>query len=246
MKKKLLTDVQSLPHSRNACTLDVRVGPFWTVVSTSKGAGIASTMSGEARPHEGIPVREAGLLHKRSPVELTEMIWSKSPPEAAVGLAAINALIGKPQGRITSEKALTILIERCKGKQVAMVGRFPFAEILRSHCGHLWVFEREHHLGPDDLSSTKMPEILPQADIVAITATTLINGTIDDVMPHVADNAWKMMLGPSTPMTSCLLDQGFDVLCGTVVDDIEGVLRAASQGGITKQITGVKRVSLWR
>ncbi len=246
MKKALLDHVRNLPNAYDARTLDVRIGPFWTVVNTSVGAGIASTMTGESRPHEGVPVAEAGTLHKRDPLELTKMVDSNSPPEAAVGLAAINALIGPPRGRVTSAKALNILLERCQNKRVAMIGRFPFAETLRSNCDKLWVFEQSHRLGPDVHDATEMPELLPQADMVAITATTLINGTIDRVMTHVSDEAWTMMLGPSTPMVPCLLERGFDVLCGTLVEDVQTVLAAASQGGVTKQITGVKRVCLWR
>jgi uncharacterized protein (DUF4213/DUF364 family) len=55
-----------------------------------------------------------------------------------------------------------------------------------------------------------------------------------------------MMLGPSTPLTPRLFDFGFNVLCGTIVDDPRSVLLAVSQGAVTSQITGVRRVCLWR
>jgi len=244
---RLLDEVARLPQAAAATTLDVRIGPFWTVVSTSAGTGIASTLAGEARPHQGLPVGDAGSLHLRCPVELIDLLASSSsPPEAAVGLATVNALIGSPSGRVTSEKAVDILLELGRGKRVAMVGRFPFAESLRPSCDELWVFERGDRRTSGDLDVDRMPELMPRAEVVAMTATTLLNGTLPEVLAHVGEQAWTMMLGPSTPMASALLEMGFDALCGTVVEDPGAVLVAASQGGVTKQITGVRRVCLWR
>jgi uncharacterized protein (DUF4213/DUF364 family) len=233
-------------QGRTARTLDVRVGPFWTAVQTTVGTGIASTLAGEARPHEGLPVGDAGKLLSRTPQQLAAMARSPSAPEAAIGLAAVNALIGRPSGRVTGDKALTLLKKRCQGTTTAMIGRFPFAEDLRAACRTLWVFERNHRLGPGVVSAEEAPRLLPQAEVVAITATTLINGTLEALLEHVDPAAWVMMLGPSTPMTSYLFERGFDVLCGTYVPDPGPVVAAVSQGATTKQITGVERLSLWR
>ena len=90
--------------------------------------------------------------------------------------------------------------------------------------------------------------LLPQteAEVVAVTATTLLNGTLPRVLAAVRADAFLMMLGPSTPLTPALFDLGFDLLCGTVIEDPPAVIRAVEQGAVTRQITGVRRVSLWR
>jgi len=238
--------VRALDTATNARTLDIRVGPFWIAIRTSVGTGMASTMARDARPHERVPVTDAGRLHRLSPLELTHLLHARSPTEAAIGLAATNALIGAPAGTVTSDKALDILIERGRGRTVAMIGRFPFAESLRPVCQRLLVFERGGHGRREDHTTHEIPSLLPSAEIVAITATTLLNGTIDDVLPHVANNAWTMMLGPSTPMTPILFEHGFDALCGTLVEDPAAVLAAVSEGAVTKQIGGVRRLCLWR
>ena len=242
----LLDRVRRSPAAKQVRTLDVRIGPFWTVVHTTVGAGMASTMANTARPHEGLPVTDAGRLHTRDPLELTTMLRSAAPTEAAVGLATVNALLGVPEGHVTQEKAVHILRDRCRNKRVAVIGQFPFAETLRPGCDRLWVFERSDRGGSDVHTEDEMPELLPRAEIVAITATTLLNGTLDDVLEHVAADAWTLMLGPSTPMSPALFEIGFDVLCGTVVDDIPTVVSAVTQGAVTKQISGVRRLSLWK
>jgi uncharacterized protein (DUF4213/DUF364 family) len=241
----LRSHVAGLPRAADARTVKVRIGAFWTCVRTTVGAGMASSMTAAARPHDGHPVADSGGLDARRPLDLVSMLNGPSPMEAAVGLAAVNALLGVPDGPVTASKAVDLLLDRCRDRRVALIGRFPFAEALRPSCRELWVFERDGRGAETDHGEKEMPGLIPAADIVAITATTLLNGSLDDVLRHVAPDAWTMMLGPSTPMSPVLFELGFDVLCGTVIDDAGAVISAVSQGAVTKQIAGVRRLSLW-
>ena len=49
---------------------------------------------------------------------------------------------------------------------------------------------------------------------MAVTATTLLNRTLPNVLAGVREDAFVMLLGPSTPLTPTLHRFGFDVLCG--------------------------------
>jgi uncharacterized protein (DUF4213/DUF364 family) len=226
--------------------IDLRVGQYWNVVLTSRGAGVASTMRSEAHLHGSQPIGAAGELHRWTPLELAGLLRSDSPPESAIGLAAANALLGPTAEDLREEKAVAILRERGRGRKVAMIGRFPFADQLREDCDQLWVFERGLNRRQEDLGEEAMDQLLPRADVVAVTATTLPNRTLPTVLACVRPDAFVMLLGPSTPLTPALFQFGFDVLCGTVVDDPEAVLRAVEQGAVTSQITGVRRVCLWK
>lgn len=239
----ILREVESSP---NAELLDLRVGQFWIVVNTSLGAGMASAMRSEAHLHGARPIEEAGELHLKSPAELAGLLRSDSSPEAGVGMAAANAIISSTAVGLTEEKAVDILCERGSGKRVAMIGHFPFAERLREECDQLWIFERGLNRREGDLGGEAMDQLLPQAQVVAVTATTLLNQTLPTVLASVHPDAFVMLLGPSTPLTPALFQFGFDVLCGTVIDDVEAVIRAVEQGAVTKQIHGVRRVCLWR
>jgi uncharacterized protein (DUF4213/DUF364 family) len=226
--------------------IDLKVGSFWTVVHTSAGAGMASSMRSEPHVHGSKPIADAGTLDTGTPLELTGLLKSESPPEAAVGLAAANALLGPSACGLTEEKAVDILRERGAGKRVAMIGRFPFADRLGQDCDQLWVFERGLNYRDGDLDDEAMGRLLPEADVVAVTATTLLNRTLPSVLSGVRSDAFLMMLGPTTPMTPALFAFGFDVLCGTLIDDPDRVLKAVEQGAVTRQIKGVRRVCLWR
>jgi uncharacterized protein (DUF4213/DUF364 family) len=233
-------------EARRADLLDVRVGPFWTLVRTSIGAGMASILRSESHLHGIQPIADAGRLGERSPLELAALMRSESVLEAAVGLAAANALLVSTVKGLTEEKAVSILRERGAGKRVAMIGHFPFADELRESCDELLVFERGLGRRDGDLGDEAIDHLLPTADVVAVTATTLLNRTLPGVLASVRDDAFVMLLGPSTPLTRALHRFGFDVLCGTVIDDPVSVLRAVEQGAVTRQIKGVRRVCLWR
>lgn len=226
--------------------IDIRVGQYWVVVRTGLGAGLASVLRSEAHLHGSRPISAAGELHTWAPIDLCSLLRSDSPPEGAVGLAAANALLGSSAAGLSDEKAVAVLQERGRGRKVAMIGHFPFADQLRDYCDDLWIFERGVNRGEDDFDEEAMDRLLPKADVVAVTATTILNRTLPAVLEKVRADAFVMLLGPSTPLTPALLDFGFDVLCGTVVDDPEAVVRTIEQGAVTSQITGVRRVCLWK
>ena len=241
----ILAEAAAAPWAGDAATLEVRVGPFWSVVRTSAGTGLASTMA-DAGEHQGPPIRHAGSLHGRAPVELARLLRSASPPEAAVGLAAVNALLAPLAAGAVDGNARELLCERAEGRLLAVIGHFPFTERLRAVCRELWVFERAGRMQPGDLEESSMDELLPHAEVVAVTGSAVVNHTVEAIVGRMRRDAFAVMLGPSTPLASCLFEHGFDVLCGTVVEDAPAVARAASEGAVTDQIPGVRRVCLWR
>jgi uncharacterized protein (DUF4213/DUF364 family) len=225
--------------------IDVKVGQYWVAVRTTLGTGLASAMRSEAHLHGSRPVAAAGELHRRTPLQLAELLRSESPPEGAIGLAAVNALLGSAADALREEKAVEVLRNRGREKKMAMIGHFPFADQLREACDQLWIFERGPNRRGQDFGEDAMEQLLPQADVVAVTATTLLNRTLAAILACVRPDAFLMLLGPSTPLTPTLFRFGFDILCGTVVDEPETVVRAVEQGAVTSQITGVRRVCLW-
>ena len=85
---------------------------------------------------------------------------------------------------------------------------------------------------------------LPQADVIAITASALINHTLDRLLSLCNADAAVMILGPSTPLTRILFDHGATILCGARVFDEAAVLRTVRQGASFRQVGGVKLLTL--
>ncbi len=87
---------------------------------------------------------------------------------------------------------------------VAMVGLIaPIAKALESAAGKMLVFDKgmELHGGNKMLSPCdKMPELLPEADVVIFSGTTTINGSIDGLLELCPKAKEVILVGSSTPM----------------------------------------------
>jgi uncharacterized protein (DUF4213/DUF364 family) len=228
---------------------DVRIGAFWTaVVVEGKGrrrCGLASTLREEDHHHDGgAAVRDAGRLTERSARELARLARSKSLMEASIGMAAINTLLPGQEAQWMDLNAEAVIAQHGAGKRVALVGHFPFIPRLRGCVGTLWVLEQQPR--GEDLPADAASEVIPQADVLAITGTTLINRTFDELMALRRPEALVLVLGPSTPLSPVLFDHGVHLLSGSVVEDVEAVLRAVSQGANFRQLhrQGVRLVTM--
>jgi uncharacterized protein (DUF4213/DUF364 family) len=223
---------------------ELRVGPFWTAVVLEDGhCGLASALRDDNHHHHGQhPVRGAGHLHERSARELAELARSDSLLEASIGLAAINALLDVDEDACVELNAEQVILDHGTGKDVVVVGHFPFIPRVREAAGQLWVLEKRPSEG--DIPAEAAPEVIPQADAVAITGTTLINQTFEELVRLCRREAFVLVLGPTTPLSPVLFDHGADVVSGTLVTDPETVLRYISQGATFRQIKQSKGVKL--
>ena len=211
---------------------------FWTAV-VSKHCGLSSTFRDE-HPHHGM-VRGVGDLRNKSALELAEYAKSDNLLEASIGMATINSLIDIDETKCDAENALDVLIEKGEGKDIAVVGHFPWIPKLRQVARKLWVLEQRPQAG--DLPAEAAEDILPKADVVAITGTSLINHTAEKLL-DLAKGSFIVMVGPTSPLSPVLFDWGVDVVSGTKVVEPEKMLRSISEGAIFPQVQGVKLMNM--
>ncbi len=217
---------------------EVHACAFWTAV-VSKNCGLASTFR-EEHPHHGV-VRGAGKLRGRSALALAEYARSDNLLEASIGMATINSLIEIDESRCVAANALDILAERGRGRNIAVVGHFPWISKLREVARELWVLEQRPQAG--DLPAGAAENILPQADVVAITGTSFINHTIEKLL-QLSQGSFIVMVGPTSPLSPLLFDWGIDVISGTRVIEPEKVIRSISEAAIFRQVEGVKLLNM--
>jgi uncharacterized protein (DUF4213/DUF364 family) len=227
--------------------LHVCIGLHWTAVVVDvqgeRRCGLASSMGGN-HVHGAPDVPQAGQLETMSGLELAGLARTQQPALASVGVAAINALLPREPDTWEDINAEEVIASYGTGKSVALVGHFPFTWRLRPRVGKLNVLEFRPQ--PGDLHAEQAFDVIPAADVVAITGTTLINQTFDDLLALCSPQAFVILLGPSTFLSPVLSYYGVDLLCGSVVTDIEGVLKTIRQGGTFRQVheAGVRLVSI--
>ena len=229
---------------------DVRVGAFWTAVVVEVGGerrcGLASSLRPDDDHHHGggPAVKDAGRLMEQSGRQLAELVRSESIMEAAIGFAAINALLPPCKDRWVDVNAEELIAQHGAGKEVVVVGHFPFIPRLQERVGRLWVLEQQPR--GEDLPADAASQVIPQADVLAITGTSLINRTVEGLMALRRPGALVLLLGPSTPLSPVLFDYGVHILSGAVVEDIDPVLRAVSQAANFRQVhhQGVRLITM--
>jgi len=237
-----ITDELLNSLSEDAPVRSVLVGVHWTVIC-SRHCGMASTLMGN-HEHGHSQVRDVGSLHTKSARALAEYARSDNLLEASIGIAAINSLLDIDESQAVQVNAVEVLIEHGAGKNVALIGHFPFIPKLRASVGQLWVIEQ--HPAEGDYAAETAAEFILQANIVAITSSSLINHTLDGLLALCRPDALVMLLGPSTPFSKVLFNHGVSFLSGSRIVDEAAALRTVGQGATFQQVEGARLLTFMR
>ena len=222
---------------------DIRQGVFHTGVLT-RNCGLAATLPKDALKQDPPLMKEPGYLLQKSAFELTQMAYSESILEAATGIAAINSLLEIDVEKCLELNARELIAEKGKGRNIAIVGHFPFIPKLREEAKELWIIEKNPHQG--DFAEEDAGRLIPLADVVGITGTALTNHTLEGLLKLCNPEAYVIMLGDSVPLSPILFDFGVDAVSGTMVVESETALQCVSQGANFRQIRGTRRLTLKR
>lgn len=244
MKKPgIIEDLLAALPERPVPVRSVLVGVHWTAVCSTR-CGLATTMAGD-KPHDHTAVvRDVGRLHTKSAQDLAALALSENTLEAGIGVAAINSLLEPDERNAVEMNASEVLMKHGTGKNIALVGHFPFIPKLRTAAKNLRVMEQ--HPSVDDYPAVSAAEFIPESDVVALTASALMNHTIDDLLALCRPDALVMVLGPSAPLSPVLFRHGVAVIAGSRVMDEAAVLSCVGQGAMFRQVAGVRLLAYTR
>ncbi len=216
---KLIDDLLRSAADRDARVTRVCVGLHWTAVE-SRFVGIAHTY----KTNRKVEIAGAGELVGSGALDLAARLRSWEPLEASVGLAALNSLI-EPAG--SPGNVFEQVLRMAPGKTVTIIGRFPFNEQIVATARRTCLLEMEPERG--ELPPAAAEQVLPESEIVVISATALINKTLPRLL-ELGRNATTVVLGPSTPMNDILFDHGATIIAGTRVADADALMGSLMQG----------------
>jgi uncharacterized protein (DUF4213/DUF364 family) len=222
---------------------EVRQGLHWTAV-VSRHCGLASTIAqGSCCNNEAAKGME-GSFTEMTALELAHYCLDNSA-KTSLGLAAINSLLDIDPDKYADVDGLELVKDMGKGKNISVIGHFPFLENVAREAKNLWIIEKQPR--PGDYPEDKGKDFLPQSDIVVISSTTLLNGTLPGILGFCRKGSVKMLLGPTTPLSEVLFEYGIDMLAGSVVTEKDTVLRSLSEGANFMQLKkkgGIRFVSI--
>jgi uncharacterized protein (DUF4213/DUF364 family) len=214
---------------------EILIGLTWTFC---RSEGIGLCMS------PGQPTRTlswSGTLVGKSIAELAPWIRSWDSYQATVGMAAINSTINSksllpPQAQPLSPQGSSNLavfehfLPLIRGKRVVIIGRYPGLSAYEQKAD-LTVLERQP--GAGDLPDTACEYLLPEADWVFLTATSIANKTFPRLV-ELAQNANLVLMGATVPWLPELADMGIDYLAGVTVTEPTSLRQTIAEGGGTR------------
>jgi len=206
------------------------IGECWTAVETQDHFGMAMTTTGNTAPKI-----LSGSYPGKTLKELAPAAKSWNLTEAGFGMAAVNAFYNTPQ-RLDELKAFEPFDKYCtdgldlQGKHIGVVGHLNMPGSVYEQAASVRILERNPRSG--DYPDSACDWLLPQCDVVIMTASTLVNKTLPHLL-ELCQDAYTILAGPSCPMCPELLNFGIDRIAGLVITDVEGMKEK-----ITKNISG--------
>lgn len=208
------TPIKTIPDAV-CCPSSTQAMPFPGKMRTRPAAAFLE----ETCQREGIR-RAVGIATMNA---LAELCWQRRPHpdvDLEIGVDAFDAANIRP------------------GQTVVVVGAFiPFLRELKRRAQSYLVLEQDPAtLKPDELPFFRPAEqartIVPRADVLLITGTTLINNTLDAILAAARPDACKVVVGPTVGLVpDAYLHRNCDVLGGIKVTHSEEFLDTLAEGG---------------
>lgn len=198
----------------------VVIGLNWTLVIGPDGAGMAQTPARGTAGCRGLP--RPGTYAGEPLSTLAGLWFSDNVFEHAIAVAAVNAHWNRYDSPDNPVNGLDMVENH--GERTVVIGRFP--GLAERHRG-IAVVEREPREG--EYPESALETLLPKAAFVAVTASTIVNGSLPGILSR-CPRAYVLMIGPSTPLAPALFDLGVDALSGFVAVDLDGLIQAVSEG----------------
>jgi uncharacterized protein (DUF4213/DUF364 family) len=205
----------------------VNIGLVWTLCKAG-ACGLAMSPQLATRT-----LSWSGTLVGKPLRELCAWINEWDAYQATVGMAAINAAINTqppPAGVNLAAGNLAVFehfLPQLYGKKVVVIGRYPHIERYAEQFD-LKILERQPVA--NDYPDSACEFLLPQADWVFLTATSLINKTFPR-LAELAQHATTVLMGPTTPWLPALAEFGIDYLAGVEIIDAEKLQQTIAEGG---------------
>ena len=204
----------------DAVVTSTLMGDCWTAAETENHFGMAMTTSSDTAPRM-LDLPYVGMTLK----ELAAAAKSWNLTEAGFGMAAINAFYNTP-ACLDALGAYEPFDNYCtdgldlQAKRIGVIGHLNMPSSIQAQAKEVLILERNPR--PGDYPDSACDFLLPQCDVVIMTASTLVNKTLPHLL-ELCKNAYTILAGPSCPMCPALLELGIDRIAGLVITDVEGM-----------------------
>jgi uncharacterized protein len=233
---------------------DALRGSFCAVQLADGATGLSFVLLGDTR--EQLARVDPAPLAGRAALALAERLRDGDAGVRAIALAAMNALARHllDRARFTPDLATNSLgsLPLGPGDRLGMVGFFPpLVQRARDAGIPLTVLELKEELAQEapGLLVTLDPARLAECNKIVVTSSTILNGSLDRLLPRTSHAAELVIVGPSaTCVPDALFARGVTAVGGAWVTDpaalAERLARGDPWGGAARKFQ-VRRDGAW-
>ena len=254
------------PAEREAAIERAVLGVFFTGVKLTNGAGglcatpVKNVPQAVCCPTSAAAMPAPGKIAGTPAARALEGLDGPPGLARAVAIATLNALAetlwrrdGPPEGATACEGDAFDALALAAGRRVALVGAFPpYIKALRRLGQPFQILELDPTtLRPDEMPyyvpAERAPEVVPAADVVVVTGTTLANDSLDGLLRLLRPGAEAAVIGPTTTLAvEPYRARGVTVVGGSRVHEPDAALALLAEGGSGYHVFGrsVERVTL--
>lgn len=217
---------------RDAPIKEVLIGLTWTLCQ-AEGVGLCMSPGKATRT-----LPWSGTLVNKPLAELALWLRSWDNYQATVGMAAINSVVNSSSKLPAKATVLSpsgpanlavfeYFLPQIRNRNVCVIGRYPALSRYAQEM-HLSVLELQP--GPDDFPAPAAEYLLPEAEWVFLTATSIVNKTFPRLV-ELAQNSKLVLMGPTVPWLPDLAQFGIDYLAGVTITDFKALRQTVAEGG---------------
>jgi len=224
---------------------DVRVGLGLMAVEIDNDlVGVTYVLRNEIGHSCGLLPQAGSLLGMKATEVAQWAIDGKNPLRNAMGLAVLNAAAdfeNLQQIHPSQDADAVFSIEIRESDSIGIIGHIgPVINRLSNKNNPLFIFERDAAKEtPGVYPESAQPDLLPKCQVIFVTSSTLINGTLESLLPHCSNAREIVMVGSSTPLyPEAFRNSGVTVLSGTrwLPSEKNAILAGISQCAGIKQL----------
>ena len=190
------------------------------IITKSRRYALANYFQGmpglDLEPHRDTYLRD--LLGRPVKKIIRELLDTRETLRVSTGMSCLNSALPVPED-VFDGNAIEPFLDRARQLRTCFIGHFPDADLWREQ--HYSVNVIELFPQPGDIHWDHSHEVLAEADLVFITGLTLVNGTFPEVIRRTPNARYRVLMGPTVPLSPVLFDYGIHLVGSTLILDID-------------------------
>jgi uncharacterized protein (DUF4213/DUF364 family) len=233
------------PSLKNRMIADVRIGMGLMAVALDNGLiGVTYVLNSEIQ-HGCSVIPQAGNLMGMKAEDVAEWaVKGDNVISRALGLAVLNSVAELEEtepGMDHRDADAVFAADIRPGDTIGVIGHIgPVIARLQGRENRILVFERDESKGTEGTyPESAQPQLLPECQIVFVTSSSLINGTLEVLLKCCTHARDIVMVGSSTPLyPRAFSGTGVTALSGTIwlPENGQNILAGVSQCAGIKQL----------